>query len=86
MREGEFETTITLAYRPASVMGEESAKIRLTDIQPGDHTAMNYGLAVDIGTTTVFVQLLDLNTGQVLDTPWAISTTSSVTARTSSAA
>lgn len=68
IREGAFEATVTLAYRPSSVHENDSSKVRLTDIQPGDHTAANYALAVDIGTTTVYVQLLDLYTGDVLDT------------------
>ncbi|MBW2092776.1 MAG: DUF4445 domain-containing protein, partial [Deltaproteobacteria bacterium] len=68
MRDGDFETTVTLAYRPSFVAEPESARIRLTNIQPGDHASTNYALAVDVGTTTVFGQLLNLNTGQVLDT------------------
>jgi len=68
MREGDFETTVTLAYPPAFVGEPESARIHLIDIQAGDHTASNYALAVDVGTTTVFGQLLNLETGEVLDT------------------
>ncbi|MBW2622771.1 MAG: 2Fe-2S iron-sulfur cluster binding domain-containing protein, partial [Deltaproteobacteria bacterium] len=68
MREGDFETTVTLAYPPSFVEDPESARINLIDIQAGDHTASNYALAVDVGTTTVFGQLLDLETGEVLDT------------------
>jgi uncharacterized 2Fe-2S/4Fe-4S cluster protein (DUF4445 family) len=68
MREGDFETTVTLAYPPSFVGDPESARISLTDIQAGDHTASNYALAVDVGTTTVFGQLLNLETGEVLDT------------------
>lgn len=35
----------------------------LIDIEPGDTTAYRYGLAFDLGTTTVVATLLDLSTG-----------------------
>jgi len=68
VRDGDFETTVTLAYRPSFVSEPESARVKLTYIQAGDHSDTNYALAVDVGTTTIFGQLLDLNTGQVMDT------------------
>ncbi len=68
IREKNFETTVTLAYRPSFISEPESARIRLTNIQSGDHAGTNYALAVDVGTTTVFGQLIDLITGEVLDT------------------
>ncbi len=36
------------------------------DIEPGDTTALRYGIAYDLGTTTVVATLLDLNTGTPL--------------------
>ena len=38
----------------------------LIDIQPGDTTARLYGIAFDLGTTTVVATLLDLSTGTPL--------------------
>ena len=38
----------------------------LTDIEPGDAREKHYSLALDIGTTTVCGQLLDLNRGKVI--------------------
>jgi len=38
----------------------------IIDVEPGDRIAHNYGLAVDIGTTTVVGFLVDLNTGNIL--------------------
>jgi len=35
----------------------------LIDVEPGDTTATRYGVAYDLGTTTVVATLLDLNTG-----------------------
>ncbi|RLI07438.1 ferredoxin, partial [Candidatus Bathyarchaeota archaeon] len=38
----------------------------IIDVEPGDRTGFNYGLAVDIGTTTIVALLADLNTGEIL--------------------
>ncbi len=40
----------------------------LITVEGGDTTKENYGIAVDIGTTTVVVHLLDLFSGEILDT------------------
>ncbi len=37
------------------------------DIEPGNTVNKNYGLAIDIGTSTVIVELMDLNSGKGLD-------------------
>ncbi|MDD5038150.1 MAG: ASKHA domain-containing protein [Dehalococcoidales bacterium] len=39
---------------------------RILQIEGGDTTEQNYGLAVDVGTTTVVVQLVHLKTGKVI--------------------
>ncbi len=39
-------------------------KDRALDVEPGDTTGAFYGLAIDIGTTTIAGYLLDLNSGQ----------------------
>ena len=41
---------------------------QLLALELGDTSACHYGVAVDIGTTTVVMYLLNLQTGQVLDT------------------
>ncbi len=38
----------------------------LIDVEPGDTTSIRYGIAYDLGTTTVVATLLDLNTGTPL--------------------
>ncbi len=38
----------------------------LVEIEEGDTTARHYGLAVDLGSTTVVARLLDCNSGEVL--------------------
>ncbi len=41
---------------------------RLIDLRPGDRTANSWGVAVDIGTTSNVVYLVDLLTSEVVDT------------------
>ena len=48
------------------VLQEEDAGVRVCDIQPGHVLIRAYGVAIDIGTTTVAVQLVDLCDGQVV--------------------
>ena len=40
----------------------------ILSVEPGDQTEHSFGLAVDLGTTTVVVELIDLNTGESIDT------------------
>ncbi|MFC1857198.1 ASKHA domain-containing protein [Thermodesulfobacteriota bacterium] len=61
LREGEFNVTATLA-RPVRDIG----KTRIINIQPGNTTEHNYAIAMDIGTTTIYGQLIDLKTGAVI--------------------
>jgi uncharacterized 2Fe-2S/4Fe-4S cluster protein (DUF4445 family) len=39
---------------------------RLVDLQPWDRTSRSFGAAVDLGTTTVALQLVDLGTGEMV--------------------
>lgn len=59
LRENDWKVTVTVARH-----GEN---YRILRIDPFDTAQSHYGLAVDVGTTTVVAQLLDLNTGTVLD-------------------
>jgi len=61
LREADFKVTINIA-RP--VRGE--GKNRIINIEAGDTTDHNYAIAIDIGTTTVYGQMIDLVTGDVL--------------------
>ena len=61
LREDDFRVTVTLA-RPVTTPG----KNYLLTIQPGNWTKRNFGLAFDIGTTTVYGLLVDQNSGKVL--------------------
>jgi len=58
LREHKWRVTATVARHDG--MG------RILQIEGGDTTERNYGLAVDVGTTTVVVQLIHLKTGKVI--------------------
>ena len=61
IREKDFEVTATLV-RPVRDVG----KTRLINVQPGDTTRRSYAIAMDIGTTTIYGQVIDLISGDVL--------------------
>ena len=61
MREKDFEVTATLV-RPVRDVG----KTRLINVQPGDTTGRSFAIAMDIGTTTIYGQVIDLISGDVL--------------------
>ena len=57
-RDAEFDITVTLVHRESDWI--------VTDIEAGNTTAHHYGLAVDYGSTTIVMQLVDLNSGAVI--------------------
>ena len=57
-RDAGFDITVTLVHREFDWV--------VTDVEAGDTTARHYGLAVDYGSTTMVMQLVDLNTGAVM--------------------
>lgn len=61
LRKENFKITVTLA-RPV----KSGRKTHIVNIQPGNTTDRNYAIAVDIGTTTIYGQLIDLISGDVL--------------------
>ncbi len=61
IRQKDFEVTATLV-RPVRDVG----KTRLINVQPGDTTSRSYAIAMDIGTTTIYGQVIDLISGDVL--------------------
>ena len=56
--ENNYQITATLVYQ------EDSWTI--TSVEAGDTRSNHYGLAVDYGSTTIIMQLVDLNTGAVI--------------------
>lgn len=57
-RDHNFDITVTLVRHEANWI--------VTDLEPGDTTAYHYGLAVDYGSTTILMQLVDLSSGAVI--------------------
>jgi uncharacterized 2Fe-2S/4Fe-4S cluster protein (DUF4445 family) len=61
LREKDFVVTVTLSRAVSS-----GGKTHVINIEPGDLSHRNYGLAFDIGTTTVHGSLVDHQTGKLL--------------------
>ena len=61
LREGDFKVTATLE-RPV----QKGRKTHIINVQPGDASKTNYAIAIDIGTTTVYGQLIDLISGEII--------------------
>ena len=55
---------VTIAVAP----GEPAGPAEVVRIEAGDHTGCQAGLAIDVGTTTCAVSLIDLTSGHVLGT------------------
>lgn len=63
-RNANFDITVTLVHREFDWM--------VTDVGAGDTTAHHYGLAVDYGSTTIVMQLVDMNSGSVIGQETAV--------------
>lgn len=63
-REAGFDITVTLVHREYDWV--------ITEVEPGDTTAHHYGLAVDYGSTTIAMQLVDLHSGAVIGDETAV--------------
>ncbi len=61
LRDADWDVTVTLDMR--NWVLDATVPPRLLAVEPGDRTARNFGLAVDIGTTSVMVYLVDFTTG-----------------------
>ena len=60
LRKGKWTVTIALH------MGEEDDRPRIMHLWPGYHDGTVYGLATDLGSTTIASHLCDLQTGEVV--------------------
>ncbi|MGV8074568.1 MAG: ASKHA domain-containing protein [Syntrophobacteraceae bacterium] len=61
LRAADFKVTVALA-RPV----HEGRRSHVINIEPGDTSGRNFAIAVDIGTTTIYAQVIDLISGSVL--------------------
>lgn len=57
-RDCDYDITVTLAFHDTDWI--------VTCVEPGDTTGQHYGLAVDYGSTTIVMQLIDLSSGSVI--------------------
>lgn len=51
-----------------ALLGKRDLGWELLSVEPGDTTQRHYGLAVDVGSTTVVAKLLNMQTGETLGT------------------
>ncbi len=58
LRESDFKITASIA--------KQRSGYRIINIENGNTINVHYGIALDIGTTTVVAQLVEMNTGRVL--------------------
>ncbi|HEY9073333.1 MAG TPA: ASKHA domain-containing protein [Desulfobaccales bacterium] len=61
MREQDFQVTATLDFSRRRYRSPH-----MINVEPGDTTGRHFAIAIDIGTTTVWVQLLDLVHGEII--------------------
>lgn len=59
---------IESGYAVTATLGRRDDAWEIIAVEPGDTTSRFYGIAVDLGTTTVVCSLVDLNRGRMLDT------------------
>ncbi|MBU0482027.1 MAG: DUF4445 domain-containing protein [Proteobacteria bacterium] len=62
IREEDFRVTVTLARPVRAGRGKNF----MVNIQSGNWTRRSFGLVFDIGTTTIYGQLIDLTSGKIL--------------------
>lgn len=60
LRQADWKVTVLLGWRGGT--------LEVVDIEAGNTTASNYGVALDLGTTTVVAHLVDLNSSRTLST------------------
>ncbi len=53
-----WDVTVSLSY--------DGSEWIIVDLESGDTSASHYGLAADLGSTTVILRLVDMNTGEII--------------------
>ena len=66
LRQDRWKVTVTTLAEPPEPEFQVSHQTRIVDIEAGYTLDRQYALAVDVGTTTVCAQLLDLRNGVIL--------------------
>jgi len=60
LRRGDWKVTCTL--------GQRGGTVEVIEIEEGDTSGRSFGIALDVGTTTVVAHLIDLNSSEILAT------------------
>lgn len=71
LRDADWDVTALLDIGDPNI--DPCARPRLIDLLPGDQSSRSYGVAIDIGTTSNVVYLVDLVHGKVIDRASAFS-------------
>jgi len=70
VRKEDWKVTATLMEDPGQSLGlsgtDKDFPPRLVGVEPGDTSGENVAIALDIGTTTISVELVDLHTGRLI--------------------
>lgn len=59
LRSSDWKVTLTI--------NRWEGRAEIVSVEPGDQSSRSYGIALDIGTTTVVAYLVDLSTGKTID-------------------
>jgi len=54
-------------WKVTATLGRRGGTLEVIQVEAGDHARRNYGIALDIGTSTVVIHLLDLTTSETID-------------------
>jgi uncharacterized 2Fe-2S/4Fe-4S cluster protein (DUF4445 family) len=54
-------------WKVTVTLGRRGGTTEVIQVEPGDRAGQNYGLAVDVGTSTVVAHLVDLSTSRTID-------------------
>jgi uncharacterized 2Fe-2S/4Fe-4S cluster protein (DUF4445 family) len=66
LRESNWKVTVSTLVSAARLRTPETACPKIINVEPGDTRNTHYALAIDVGTTTVCGQILDLNRGKIV--------------------
>jgi len=64
--EGIYNKLLLTKESMTATLSTTKAPPEIISIESGDRTSSNYGLAIDVGTTTIVVLVVDLTTGEIL--------------------
>jgi uncharacterized 2Fe-2S/4Fe-4S cluster protein (DUF4445 family) len=65
-RENDFKVTVSALLESDRLNSKRNDNRKIVNIEAGDTRGGNYAVAIDVGTTTVCAQLVDLNRAEIL--------------------